>query len=179
MLTGEICFTQRGVSAAAWLRIRLLPRKHRGGDQDRLEYLFGICRFKEKARWLPISYAFWRSFGIWPRGNLCSVCRIYSKNIYQWWLGAFWSWLSEHVPDDSPFGTLQMRSKAFCRIWMSTRVPASMAYHRSFWITVHLLSQNYYIFFFIGLWQRTFFPSGEKFHTLLRYSKKVYLVFAK
>jgi hypothetical protein len=29
------------------------------------------------------------------------------------------------------FSSIQMRSRAFCRIWMSTRVPAPMAYHRS------------------------------------------------
>jgi hypothetical protein len=26
----------------------------------------------------------------------------------------------EHVPDDPPYGALQMRLRAFCRIWMST-----------------------------------------------------------
>jgi hypothetical protein len=30
------------------------------------------------------------------------------------------------------FSSLQMWSRVFCRIWMLTRVPAPMAYHRSF-----------------------------------------------
>jgi hypothetical protein len=42
------------------------------------------------------------------------------------------------------FSSIQMKSRAFGKIWMSTRVPAPMTYHRSFSRTVHLLSQNHY-----------------------------------
>jgi hypothetical protein len=38
---------------------------------------------------------------------------------------------------------------------------------------VHLLSHNHYLFFLTGLWQRTFFPTGGRFHKLLRYFRKV------
>jgi hypothetical protein len=38
---------------------------------------------------------------------------------------------------------------------------------------MHLLSQNLYLFFLPGLWQRALFPTGGRFHTLLRYSRKV------
>jgi hypothetical protein len=106
-LTGEICLTQRGVSAAAWSSIRLLPRKNRGGDRERSEDLFWICRLKEKPRLLPISYAFLRSFGLWHRGDLFAEFRqrTYSDDIW-----VYFDPGPEHVPDDPPFGALQFTS---------------------------------------------------------------------
>jgi hypothetical protein len=38
---------------------------------------------------------------------------------------------------------------------------------------VHLLLQNHYLFFLIGLWQRAFFLTGERFHTFFRYSRGI------
>jgi hypothetical protein len=81
----------------------------------------------------------------------------YTTNTYRWCM--------THLL--ARFNSLQMRSKAFCSTWKSTRVPA---YHRSFWRTVHLLSQN---FFLTGLWQWAFFQTGGRFHELLRHSRKV------
>jgi hypothetical protein len=58
------------VSLREEYRQQRLPRKNRESDQERSEDLFWICRLKEKACWLPISYAFLSYAFLWPRGNL-------------------------------------------------------------------------------------------------------------
>jgi hypothetical protein len=69
------------------------------------------------------------------------ICRLKEKAHFEGCLGSGLEdvWVPsdpgpEHVPDDllARFSSLQMRLRAFCRIWMSIRVPAPMAYHRSF-----------------------------------------------
>jgi hypothetical protein len=46
--------------------IRRLPRWDSSGDQKQPEYLLWLFGFEEKACWLPVGYAFRRSFGIRP-----------------------------------------------------------------------------------------------------------------
>jgi hypothetical protein len=64
----------------------------------------------KKARWLPTSYAFWKSFGLWPRRNVWSV-----------WVPSDPS--PEHVPDNSSFGALQFTSDEVergCGMWLGS-----------------------------------------------------------
>jgi hypothetical protein len=82
----------------------------------------------------------------------------------------------EHVPDDPPVGAFQFISDEGESVLQDLDVNKGSgldSHNRSFLRTVHLLSQNHYLFFVTGLCQRAFFPTGGRFHTLLRYSRNV------
>jgi hypothetical protein len=82
----------------------------------------------------------------------------------------------DHVLDDPPFGALQFTADEVESVLQDLDVnkgSGPMAYHRSFLRTVHLVLQNHYHFFLTGIWQRAFFQTGGRFHTLLRYPRKV------
>jgi hypothetical protein len=91
----NLSHSERSISSSM-LSIRWLPRKNRGGDQERSEDLFWICRLKEKARWLPISF----------EGRLTSgpeeICDLFAEFIQQTCADDVW------VPSDS--GALQFTS---------------------------------------------------------------------
>jgi hypothetical protein len=172
VLTGEICLTQRGISATAWSGIRWLPRKNRGDDQEWSKDIFWICRLKEIARWLPISYAFWRCR---LASGLGEIYDLFAEFIQQTYTDDVWVPSGsgpEHVLDDPPFGTLQFTSDGVESVLQDLDIKKGSGPDG---IPPIILKNcaNQYHFFLTGLLQRAFFPTGGRIHTLLGYSRNV------
>jgi hypothetical protein len=82
----------------------------------------------------------------------------------------------EHVPDDPSLGALQFISDEVESVLQDLDINKGSGPDGIPPIILKNCAsafKNHYFFFITGLWQRAFFPTGGRFHSLLRYSRKV------
>jgi hypothetical protein len=170
-LTGEICLTQyQHQHGRAYNDYHARIEEAIKSDPNTF---FGYVDLKKKCVGYPSVMPFEGCLASGPKKSVICLWNLYNEHIpmISGWLLILDQNKCRMTRLLTRFNSLLTRSRAFCR--MSTRISAPMAYHRSFWRTVHLLSQNHYLFFSTGLWQRAFYPTGGRFNTLLRNSRKV------
>jgi hypothetical protein len=98
------------------------------------------------------------------------ICDLYTEFIQQTYTDDVWVPSDpgpEHVLDDPPFGALQFTSDEVESVLQDWDVKKSTGPAGFEGLCIC------FCFFLTCLWQRAFFPTGGRFHTLLRYARKV------
>jgi hypothetical protein len=113
-------------------------------------------------------------------GHLASgleeICDLFAEFIQRTYTNDVWVPSDpgpEHVPDNPPFGALQFTSDEVESVLQDLNVNKGSGPDGIPLLILMNCVSAFAKIILTGIWQRAFFPTGGRFHTLLRYSRRL------